>query len=243
MPRDTSQAASAAKASASAAHAAGSGTTPAPEPPDESAEEFPQHMMKHLEAVDALRAALIDGKLSVAKDKARWLAEHPMAPELLPAWKPHFDKMKKAAKSIVEADDLSSAALGFGVMSEACGECHAEFSGPTYEPESPPPPATETKGEMARHAWAAERMTLAVVAPSDALWKEGTAALAEPALRDDELAQGVSGAVAPKVAELADWLHELGDPKSEARLGKSRGEVLGELLATCNACHEIARPK
>ena len=89
---------------------------------------------------------------------------------------------------------------------------------------------------MRRHQWAMDRLWDALVVPSDDAWNAGALALAEAPLVPEQLTPSKSPA--PRVAELAQTVHDLGLKAASADRGDARAEVYGELLATCAECHK-----
>lgn len=197
------------------------------------------HMQEHFVRVDQLQKAIVAGDLDAARAHAEWVASHEPHEDLPKGWEPHVRSMRSEAQTVASARTLSVAALATARVAGTCGSCHAAYDASLRlgaEPE--PEMGTDAELAMQRHQWAADRMWDAVVSRSDELWQRGVAALdgavvvpealsGEPSA-DSQLAQVVSGyeALAPRARAAAT---------PEARV-----EVLGDYLATCTGCHEVA---
>jgi cytochrome c553 len=81
-------------------------------------------MQGHLQAVDAVRAALVHGDLSGAKKANRDFLDHKVAFDLPGDWLTHVGAMGEAAVALDGATDLQSAARHAAEVASACGSCH-----------------------------------------------------------------------------------------------------------------------
>ena len=159
--------------------------------------------------------------------------------DVLPEWRPYFDAVRTSAREVAASVDPVAAARAAGVLGKRCATCH-EASGARIklEPVAVPAPGTKLATQMAAHGWAAARMWEGLVTPSPERWRLGTDALArsrwtivaeEPSLTTHGVGNDVS-----RVRMLAE--RGLTADTTEAR-----GDLYGELLATCAHCHATIR--
>lgn len=197
-----------------------------------------EHMRAHFSAVSDLQRAIARGHLDQARADAQWLVDHDEG--VLAAWKPLVAEMRTAARDVVGAQDLPTAAVLAARLGRACSRCHQEQTATVaFAWSVPPPEAPDLKVQMQRHQWAAARLWEGLVGPSDEMWTQGASVLAETQL--DAVAAGGAGrgdvpALAARVQELA------GRAAAETDLD-GRARLYGELLSTCAGCHAIVRPK
>ena len=88
---------------------------------------------------------------------------------------------------------------------------------------------------MARHLWAMERLWEGLVTPSDAAWAAGSGVLADEPLAGSSFSDDPQ--LEAELAELAGRIHALGaEAATVVELGP-RGQLYGQMLATCAPCH------
>jgi hypothetical protein len=194
------------------------------------------HMQEHFTQAVAFRDAVIGGDLAAAQEPATWMAEHQMAGGVPEGWAPFVAEMQTAAAGAVEATELEATAAAAGAMAAQCGACH-QSQGAMIDVSIGEPPAAEpgTMAHMARHQWAMERLWDGLVTPSDEAWAAGCEVLADAPLAassfaDDPRLREELGAEAARV-------HALGAQGAEAADLSARGQLYGQLLATCAPCH------
>lgn len=210
------------------------------EPGEEAAVEeataTAEHMQEHFTQAVALRDAVIDGDLTAAQEPARWMAEHQMEGGTPEGWGPYVAEMQAAAGGAVGSMELDAAASAAGTMAAQCGTCH-QAQGAMIDVSIGEPPAAEpgTEAHMARHLWAMERLWDGLVTPSDAAWAAGAGVLADEPLAGSSFSDNPQ--LQAELAELAGRIHTLGaEAATAAELG-TRGELYGQMLATCAPCH------
>lgn len=210
---------------------------PAPKvPPAETAPDVKAHMRAHFAAVAELELALVRGQLEQARALARWLLEHEEKPA--EGWQPHLDELRAAAREVVAAADVPTAARPTGRLGRACSRCHEARAAVVSFGWSPPPddePAL--RAQMDRHQWAAARLWEGLVGPSDEMWSQGTTVLASTRL---------DAQVAPERADVSTLVARLREQATRAgqtSSGDARGKLFGELLSTCTSCHQLVRPQ
>lgn len=210
---------------------------PPPRPPPDPA-LVRSSMQEHAEAADELHRAILEGRLGVARARARqlvwtdraWVEEGPRSYELV-----------AAADTIAHARDLVTAAGGMGRLASACGACH-ERAGARIEDTTPPPSFPSAPGlvaQMARHNWAAQRLWAALVLPSDRAWREGTNAIGGATL---DLARTTNAKPNERVVELAEHLGDVALRATSVDDRTLRATIYGEMLVTCARCHTMVRP-
>jgi len=187
--------------------------------------------------VSALQRAIAHGKLDAAQRHARWLLEHDEP--LVDGWQPFVDELRGAAREVLAAEDLPTAAALAARLGRACSRCHEARDAVVtfaWDPEPPDEPALQA--QMRRHQWAAARLWEGLVGPSDEMWSEGTRTMAamklDTALITGGVPRGDVSALAGEVRELAR--------RATALTGHDERRILyGELLSTCAGCHVLVR--
>lgn len=215
---------------------------PAATPPESNASEpaprTAETMREHFDAVDSIKAALVDGDLVTAQREVARIVGHPVDRELA-AWQPHVEQMREIGRELQRATDVRAASMAAARLGAACGSCHVAL-GHRPELKTAPEPAAgdPLQAEMQRHQWAADRMWEGLVAPSDELWRSGAEVLAEPSLFGDPEPTDLS-----IVDRLAAEVSGLAERAQTASTQKERAEIFGEALGTCGQCHRLIRPE
>lgn len=197
--------------------------------------EVVREMSDHWSEASAARDAVVQGDLGEAQRAAKKLASRlpiqPLADELAP----YEDELADATERVQAATHLTDAGVAVGKMAQACGRCHSA-AGATLDLEDPAPPAKGegVKAEMAVHAWAAEKLWLGMIRPSDQDLQDAVAVIAAPGLTE-----GADPQVSQAAAELDKGVHDLAAAVQEDV--SARGERYGQLLLTCATCH-LLRP-
>ena len=196
-------------------------------------------MRDHFAAATDLQRAVITGRLSKARELAKWLATHPMGePD---GWAPYLEEMRYAARQIESAPDVPAAGGQLGRLGRACSACHeAQHAKLSFTASAPPPAGNTLEAQMRRHRWAAERMWEGVIAPSEARWRAGARVLAMTPLDVRRTAHAKPNV---EVVELAERLRDAGRRAGELRDHDARAVFYGEMMATCAGCHSIVRPR
>lgn len=209
------------------------GETPAPTPaPSDTGET----MREHFDAVDAVKAALIEGDLAGAQTEVARIVDRPASADLA-HWKDHVDRLREAGRQVQAAADVEAASMAAARLGAACGSCHAALGHRPELKQAPEPAADETiAARMQRHQWAADRLWEGLVAPSDELWRAGAAAIADAELIPE-------GSEVAALHELATRARALGKRAIAARDQGERAEIFGALLSSCGDCHRLARPR
>ena len=86
---------------------------------------FMDHMHVHAEQLDDLNFALADGDLEAAVMPAYWLSRHKTVGGLPSELQPYVTRMREAARTVEEADDLVVAGAAAQEISAQCQGCHA----------------------------------------------------------------------------------------------------------------------
>ena len=86
---------------------------------------FMDHMHVHAEQLDDLNFALADGDLEATVMPAYWLSRHKTVGGLPSELQPFVTRMREAARTVEEADDLVVAGAAAQEVSAQCQGCHA----------------------------------------------------------------------------------------------------------------------
>ena len=194
------------------------------------AETTVDHMERHFDEVEAVKAAVIAGDLALAQQQAEWLASHEAVAGLPGDWEPHVEHFQAAARDVARAADLAAAGAATAEMALACGACHTAVGQVTAFAFMAQAEGVGVAGHMARHGWAVDRMWKGLIGPSNEAWMEGVQGFAESPLQ---------GGTEETLA-LGRRIHELGAQGAEAADPAARGTIYGELLTTCAGCHTAA---
>lgn len=234
--------------------AQGSAATPGSATPSEKAPAAPPadaavvaidaglkgHMRDHFAAVSDLQRALARGHLDQAKEDARWIVEHE-EPDQLATWAMDVNAMKQAARDVLAAPDVPTAAAHVSHLGRSCSRCHEQTAAVvTFAWEEPPGETSSLASQMQRHQWAARRLWEGLVGPNDGVWKHGAQVLATTQL-DTTAASG--GSPRADVTELAARVRALATKATTLDEQDDRAALYGELLSTCAGCHALVRPK
>jgi hypothetical protein len=134
---------------------------------------------------------------------------------------------------VAASASLGNAGLAAAFAVDACGECHAAAKVAPKMPEvSAPPAPTTAASHMLAHQYAVDLMYRGMVAPSEALWKQGAEALKGAPLSDKDLTK-----VPKEIAASEARVHELAGRAAQAADAGARIAIYGELLGGCASCH------
>lgn len=209
--------------------------TPPAEPAPVDARMLRARMGNHFARASELHVAIIDGRLGAARERAAWLLHRE------PWWEEgtHSEDLFAAIDTIARARNLLTAAGGMGRLARACGRCHVQRGVQLSATSSAPPAAAfGLTAQMARHAWAADRLWDGLTIPSDLAWSEGTAAINVTSI---DLAQTTDSKPNEQVVELAEQLRELSVSGMAARDRDVQAAIYSQMLVTCARCHSIVR--
>jgi len=201
-------------------------------------EPLRDHMKEHFAAVRVIQRAIVTARLEVARERARWIADHDEHSDL-DGWKPHVDGMRAAARELAAATDLETAARFTAKLGRRCAACHEARTAVVAFPWEPEPENVPgLTAQMKRHEWAAERLWEGIVGPSDQLWRSGAETLFAARLDVDVAAKRGD---ATEVKAAAARLHALADEARRTNDTPERAKLYGDLLSTCAGCHALAR--
>jgi hypothetical protein len=221
-----------------AVSACGGSAPPAAEKPAAAAAAQPSvdtaaRMADHFGKVRELEQAVVRGDLESAKAAAQWIAEHQDAAGLPAGTESYVTTTRNAARAVAVSASLNNAGVAAAFAVDACGECHAAAKVTPKLPEVIAPPALATPaGHMAAHQYAVDLMYRGMVAPSEALWKQGAEVLKGSPLSDKDLAKASKEVVASEAR-----VHDLAGRAALAVDAGSRIAIYGELLGGCASCH------
>jgi cytochrome c553 len=196
-------------------------------------------MWTHFQRVGEVQSAVIRGDLAGTRSAATWIADHEEVQGLPAASAPFVTEMKGYAQEVAQAEHVLEAALGTGRMASACGSCHRSAEkGPRFNVVSRPETGTgPVTTQMLKHIWAADRMWDGLIGPSDSSWTAGAIAMAD--ITEYERGLSATSGNADDVRALARRARDLSTRAAMASTQNARGEIYGEFLATCAACHQM----
>ena len=210
----------------------------APAEPAKPAADVAKHMHDHLARVTDVQEAVIRGDLDAAVEPAKWIADHQETEGLPADTETIVADMKRLAAAITQAEDIKSASTSTAMLVSYCGQCHAAAKITPKLPEiAKPAGGRGVTAHMMEHQWAMDLLYQGLMAPSDALWTKGVAAMQ---------AAPLAGASLPKDAKLTKEIlasekqvHELAAKALAAMDIGSKVAVYGELLGNCASCHGL----
>ena len=151
-------------------------------------------------------------------------------------WEEYVTAMRAAARDLLNAEDLASAANATSRLGLACGNCHTGNNVTVeFEADRRPSDKEDSRSHMRRHQWAADRMWEGIIGPSDASWSRGANLLFESPMNPQGLGaepgnEAVLG-MARRVHQLAANATTVSDPTG-------RADIYAEFLANCATCHK-----
>ncbi|MEZ4220488.1 MAG: hypothetical protein R3B13_06110 [Polyangiaceae bacterium] len=201
------------------------------EPPPGSPRE--KLMRAHFKETEAIRQAVINGRLAAAISPAKALTKTDGLGTIPPKWKQPLSALQSAAGRVSSSPDIPAVAAATADIGVACGSCHRANAGPKAKLDGAPAAGTDVKSLMDRHAWATERLWEGLYVPADDAWKAGAEALAEVKFPESVLKKGgVHGRSA------ADRMKRLLKDASGKKSPADRAKIYAALLETCSACHQ-----
>jgi len=200
---------------------------PGAAPPKQTTPTTRSYMRGHFLDTARMREAIVMGKLAELQAAAAAVASDPWTPKLRQDYRPYIESMRAAARSAQTAESVFSGAAALGKLGDTCASCHLKFGGPG-SPIAPLPMAEGADPGMVEHALATERLWEGLILPSDISWLSGARVLQEAPKLDSDVSQ---------VAAAARHLSDLAKTATAAT-ATERSKVFGNILLTCNACHE-----
>ncbi|PRQ04725.1 hypothetical protein ENSA5_04900 [Enhygromyxa salina] len=199
------------------------------------------HTQDHFTVAEEIRLALISGNVDAALAPAAWMAEHYAELEYPEPWRPYVEHMHDSADKIGSGVELAVASAALVEVGQACAACHVAVDGPEIEVDEPP--SADAAGDTGDtdvvtvdHGWAIDTMWTGLTGPSRTAWITGAEALAVAPLVPEEIRGGRSARA--EIEELAMRVHEIGDQARQSLVVSGiPGQLFGELLTTCEACH------
>ncbi len=159
------------------------------------------------------------GELDKVKEKGRALTE--LDATGVPArWRPAFDEMQAAARTVAEAESLDAAAEAVVALGQACAGCHAAHTGPTPAVDDVVGPGWGSSEVMQKHQWGTYLMWVGVILPNDEVFQRGAQELHHE--------------------EALPAVHGYAEKAAAARDDATRGAALASFLKSCATCHTEA---
>jgi len=202
--------------------------------PGEKPTGVAEHMKEHFARVKAVRDAVISGDFEATRAPSRWLAEHGAPKNIPDPWIPLVTDFRVMSGGLQDATGIEGVALALGPLARACGSCHLDLKANIKYSLPDSPTGDSFRDSMARHRWAANLLWDAVVIPSNEAWTRGAEHFATTKLAPEKAAG---------IDELVENALFLGKKAVKTTDPTARGNVYGELLATCSACHELTGVK
>ncbi len=196
-------------------------------------------MYEQLTRISTIKSAIIAGELEDVREAATWLADHETAVGLPTEFESYIVKMRRYANQVIEAQNLTFAAVSMSNMAKTCGNCHLvndvrlAFG---YD-RRPREDLDDVIIHMQHHQWAADRLWEGLIGPSDAAWNRGTDMLIDAPLRPTEVANAT--ALNGKLSKIVRRIHALGGIGTETRTPDARSELYAEILGLCASCHTL----
>ncbi|HTR49853.1 MAG TPA: hypothetical protein VMJ10_04040 [Kofleriaceae bacterium] len=196
------------------------------------------HMHENLGLLRAIEKLLVRGKLDDARAFARAIAEAPDEPGFAPFAK-RATAVRERAAALADATTVDEACRREARLAAACAECHVDAGViPEFDEPPPLPPDDATvSGRMTRHLWATDRLWEGMVGNSETSWRAGLDVLAAapaPWAKADREREPIAHQL-QRLASDARQLQGVEQIRDKAR-------EYGEILATCAACHAVAKP-
>lgn len=196
-------------------------------------------MVEHFVLATYARDAVITGHLGALRRALGALADYKYEHVSPGDWKPWIARMQAAARPGASATTLDEAALAVANTAAVCGECHREHrAGPQFpkddDPDGEAGLSNTLSDRMERHVWAANRLWEGLIAPSDPIWRMGSAELANVPLKAPKEKPALSSQFVQQLRQV----RELGDRARGASEPAERVAVYARVLSTCARCHE-----
>ena len=214
--------------------------------PRDTENSLKEHMQDHFSAIQKIQRAIVAGNLDEAKKQANWLEKH-RRHDAIDSWEPHLDRVRGSARKLAQATTLPQAAMITANLAYQCGSCHLHRTAITTFGWTAAPTAKNTFADKMRsHQWAADRLWEGLASPSDSVWQQGAAALADTPIPVEEILR-VSNlmnnpAASKTIRTLGKQVHALGQEARSTKEREKRADLYGELLKTCSSCHSLAQP-
>lgn len=200
------------------------------------------HMYAHFDRAGELHDAIMKGRLSQAKDAARWIASHQERQGFSGRSVYFQDAMQAFASEVDRATTLKDAANAAARMGQACGDCHREHEvQPRFLIGSVPPSGSGPQAEMVRHVWGEERMWEGLVGSGDQAWQSGAEAIQSGWLNTQEIVSSPHDRTA--IRDLVMQVYELAGEATHAHDSNDRARIFGEFLYACAECHSLTEAK
>ena len=198
------------------------------------------HMHEHHAAMIKIQNAIIAGSLADTHEPASWLSNHEEPDDLAAPGDVFMAAVREAANSVLDAENIESAAEATSLMGLACGNCHlASDVVVQFDEIEKPSDQIKDKPHMQRHQWAADRMWEGLIGPSDAAWSRGADLLFESPVKPNVLAAHGGG---DEVVVMSRRIHQLAGNASVVSDTAEKAEIFAEFIANCGACHtELGR--
>lgn len=196
------------------------------------------HMYAHYDRAAVMHYALVTGDLERARQAAGWIAAHPDRPDLDLGDSHHENAVRAFARLAVNSAHLQAASVAAARMASSCGDCHIEQGvNPRFLMGTATPGGNGPRAEMARHVWAAERMWVGLLGPSDAAWVEGANGLEGGWLDTQEVLADPDDR--QRIREMVRHIYDLAGRAETATSVQDRAQIYGEFLNTCADCHRL----
>lgn len=192
----------------------------------------------HWALAAAARDAVLQGDAAAARKALGALGKHEVSPRIPVGLDILAYQMKAAAHEGARGRTLGDVGGSLGRVGVACGTCHA-VARVRFDGRLPPPvEGDSTAAHMQRHLAGVERLWAGLFAHDDATWEAGLDVLGhEPPVATDGAPAGRELAV----EAMSRRVRELRLAGRDAGTWADRGEILGELAATCGDCHAETR--
>lgn len=196
-----------------------------------------ERMHAHLTALTNIDYAVVRGDLDDVREMSKALLNELSMDGLPTNAQKYLGDLKGAAREAGEATTIEAAARAVGMMSAACGACHAGLGTPiAMTAPARPPSISSVRARMLEHYYSVDMMGLGLQSPSDDHWKRGAdtmrkAQVMKVTMKDEALARDLN--------EAETAYKQIGVKASGARTPAERAAVYGEVLTSCGNCHSL----
>lgn len=194
-------------------------------------------MLRHFDHARSLSSAAIFGRPERAHAAAVAMRDEGGVVGMPSDARDEYDAFLASVRAVERSEGRDELAASAAEVAQRCGDCHlASGLGPTFTVGKLEDPVTP-RDHIRVLAWGSSRMWESLIGGSDLAWRAGARALSGQPLREELYAARISDVEAGR--RLSARLHELGVEALSASDPAQRADLLGDVWATCAACHEL----
>lgn len=182
--------------------------------------------------------AISNSNLADAQDNAR-VIDGLVDPDLLPIWQPYIIDVQNAARGIVSAPSLGTAAHALAQLGGHCQACHQAMA-TKINFEDPLPVAGQRPPDMRDHVQSAMHMWEGLIAADTQRWNAGADSLVT--MPSNLIASATTPGFVGDIDDVAR-IHALAGSAKAARYQDERIAIFADVLTTCAHCHQALRDR